>query len=67
MKLSSIMIKWLIFGQGIIWSILTIAILLFELSIKTTGIVFTWIIAVLFAIIMTAIDSKKENSNNLFN
>ena len=50
-------IKWFFIGQGVIWSFLTFYIVVTDISVREEGIGFTWIIAILFAIVMTFVSN----------
>jgi hypothetical protein len=52
-------VKWLLLVQGVIWSFLTICILLFGLRFGMHEIVFAWMIAILFALLIWKIDSAQ--------
>ena len=52
--------KWFLIGQGIIWSLLTVALVLMKLDLHEKEIIFAWIIAILFSVAMTVIESRPK-------
>ena len=51
-------LKWFLIAQGIIWSLVTPCLLIFKLSFEVKEILFAWIIAILFAVVLMKVDSR---------
>lgn len=51
-------LKCLLLAQGVVWSIATLCIVIFDLHFGPTEIMFSWIIAVLFSLVIWKIDSN---------
>jgi len=57
-------VKWFLIGQGIIWTFLTLYIVTVNISVKEEGIGFTWIISILFGVVMTFVSVNKDSNNS---
>ena len=58
-----VFLRSFVFGLGIIWLFLTIGLVIFNFSLGMKEIVFTWIIAGLFAGIMTKLELDKQQAD----